>query len=164
MLDGDVRVAVVDEGDAVYLETQLPDGFDVRASGSITGRDLERVRFVDADFEEPRRQPRRVSTPTSSASRKTDGAGLPGRPARRARLRLVPHPGVVSSSAGRGWRRTAAADLVAAPAGFGKTTLLAQWLAAAGSARRRVAWLALDPGDADLRVFLTASRGGDPDR
>src|SRR3954447_11909296 len=42
--------------------------------------------------------------------------------------------------------------LVAAPAGFGKTTLLAQWLAAAES---RVAWLALDPGDADLRQFLT---------
>jgi LuxR family maltose regulon positive regulatory protein len=42
--------------------------------------------------------------------------------------------------------------LVAAPAGFGKTTLLAQWLAAG---ERRVAWLALDSGDADLRVFLT---------
>jgi LuxR family maltose regulon positive regulatory protein len=45
--------------------------------------------------------------------------------------------------------------LVAAPAGFGKTTLLAQWLAAAESSQRTVAWLALDPGDADLRLFLT---------
>jgi LuxR family maltose regulon positive regulatory protein len=46
--------------------------------------------------------------------------------------------------------------LVAAPAGFGKTTLLAQWLAAAaGTSQCGVAWLALDPGDADLRVFLT---------
>ena len=45
--------------------------------------------------------------------------------------------------------------LVAAPAGFGKTTLLAQWLAAAERSQRRVAWLALDPGDADLRRFLT---------
>src|SRR3954470_8943765 len=43
--------------------------------------------------------------------------------------------------------------LVAAPAGFGKTTLLAQWLAE--DEQRRVAWLALDPGDADLRLFLT---------
>jgi LuxR family maltose regulon positive regulatory protein len=42
--------------------------------------------------------------------------------------------------------------LVAAPAGFGKTTLLAQWLAAE---QRRVAWLALDSGDADVRSFLT---------
>jgi LuxR family maltose regulon positive regulatory protein len=45
--------------------------------------------------------------------------------------------------------------LVAAPAGFGKTTLLAQWLATAETSQRRVAWLALDPGDADLRLFLT---------
>src|SRR4051812_27905744 len=45
--------------------------------------------------------------------------------------------------------------LVAAPAGLGKTTLLAQWLAAAESSQHRVAWLALDPGDADLRLFLT---------
>ncbi len=44
--------------------------------------------------------------------------------------------------------------LVAAPAGFGKTTFLVQWLAAE-RLQRRVAWLALDPGDADLRVFLT---------
>src|SRR5262245_14731115 len=41
--------------------------------------------------------------------------------------------------------------LVAAPAGFGKTTLLAQWLAG----EQRVAWLALDAGDAELRQFLT---------
>jgi LuxR family maltose regulon positive regulatory protein len=45
--------------------------------------------------------------------------------------------------------------LVAAPAGFGKTTLLAQWLAATAKPERAVAWLALDPGDADLRPFLT---------
>ena len=45
--------------------------------------------------------------------------------------------------------------LVAAPAGFGKTTLLVQWLAAAEDSQRSVAWLALDPGDADLRRFLT---------
>ena len=45
--------------------------------------------------------------------------------------------------------------LVAAPAGFGKTTLLAQWLAdAAERSQCRVAWLALDAGDADLRLFL----------
>jgi LuxR family maltose regulon positive regulatory protein len=44
--------------------------------------------------------------------------------------------------------------LVAAPAGFGKTTLLAQWLVGEASLRR-VAWLALDRGDGDLRVFLS---------
>jgi LuxR family maltose regulon positive regulatory protein len=52
--------------------------------------------------------------------------------------------------------------LIAAPAGFGKTTLMTQWLAsteAAGgngtSMSSRVAWLALDSGDADLHRFLT---------
>jgi LuxR family transcriptional regulator, maltose regulon positive regulatory protein len=46
--------------------------------------------------------------------------------------------------------------LVAAPAGFGKTTLLAQWLAAmADRSQCRVAWLALDPGDAEPQLFLT---------
>jgi LuxR family maltose regulon positive regulatory protein len=53
--------------------------------------------------------------------------------------------------------------LVAAPAGFGKTTLLTQWLtsdapsADTRAAERpvRVAWLSLDDSDADLRSFLT---------
>jgi hypothetical protein len=50
--DADVRVTVVDEGDTVYLETQLPEGFDDARVPMITGGDLERVRFVDAEFEE----------------------------------------------------------------------------------------------------------------
>ena len=42
--------------------------------------------------------------------------------------------------------------VVSAPAGFGKTTLMTQWLA---SNSCRVAWLSLDPMDSDLRRFLT---------
>ena len=54
--------------------------------------------------------------------------------------------------------------LVSAPAGFGKTTLLTQWLtssrnedpggAPSGQARS-VAWLSLDAADSELRQFLT---------
>ena len=44
--------------------------------------------------------------------------------------------------------------LVAAPAGFGKTTLLTQWLHAGGP-MTRVAWLSVDADDSDLRRFLT---------
>jgi LuxR family maltose regulon positive regulatory protein len=40
--------------------------------------------------------------------------------------------------------------LVCAPAGFGKTTALAEW---AHTSRRRVAWLALDDGDNDATRF-----------
>ena len=39
--------------------------------------------------------------------------------------------------------------LVSAPAGFGKTTLLAEWLAASPADQRPAAWFSLDPGDND---------------
>lgn len=42
--------------------------------------------------------------------------------------------------------------LIAAPAGFGKTTLVSAWAAGCGP---RVAWLSLDEGDSDLQRFLT---------
>jgi LuxR family maltose regulon positive regulatory protein len=45
-----------------------------------------------------------------------------------------------------------ALTLVSAPAGFGKTTLLAQWLAESGMP---VAWLSLEPGDNELVRFLS---------
>jgi LuxR family maltose regulon positive regulatory protein len=45
--------------------------------------------------------------------------------------------------------------LVCAPAGFGKTTLISQWLGGDGPRAGRVAWLSLDPDDDDLRRFLT---------
>ena len=43
--------------------------------------------------------------------------------------------------------------LVSAPAGFGKTTLLTEWLAAAADRPRRTAWLSLDRGDNDPTHF-----------
>lgn len=57
--------------------------------------------------------------------------------------------------------------LVSAPPGYGKTTLLASWLARRGGARTRgdcaVAWLSLDAGDSDPASFwrgvATALRG-----
>lgn len=42
--------------------------------------------------------------------------------------------------------------LLSAPAGFGKTTLLAEWLAGCG---RQSAWLSLDEGDSDTVRFLS---------
>src|ERR671917_2280114 len=41
--------------------------------------------------------------------------------------------------------------LIAAPAGFGKTTLVSEWVAACG---RPVAWLSLDNADSDPTRFL----------
>ena len=48
--------------------------------------------------------------------------------------------------------RDGPATLVCAPAGFGKTSLLSDWLA---SSSYPSAWLALDKGDSDLSVFLS---------
>jgi hypothetical protein len=48
----DVVATVVDEGAEVYLESRLPAEFDRVRLSIITGSDLERVRFVDAEFEE----------------------------------------------------------------------------------------------------------------
>ncbi|MDQ1493886.1 MAG: hypothetical protein QOG69_369, partial [Actinomycetota bacterium] len=48
-----------------------------------------------------------------------------------------------------------ALTLVSAPAGFGKTTLLAEWLAASAVGRRSTAWLSLDQRDNDSATFWT---------
>src|SRR6185503_17097956 len=53
--------------------------------------------------------------------------------------------------------------LVSAPAGFGKTTLVSEWIAALTSSLSpigraegvRAAWLSLDEGDSDPTRFLT---------
>jgi LuxR family maltose regulon positive regulatory protein len=42
--------------------------------------------------------------------------------------------------------------LISAPAGFGKTTLVSEWVAGCG---RPAAWLSLDEGDNDPTRFLT---------
>jgi hypothetical protein len=77
--NADVRVTVVDEGDEVYLETDLPEAFDAARVPVITGRDLERVRFVDAEFEERDGSPA-VLDIDLVGSRKTDERGHPAGP------------------------------------------------------------------------------------
>ena len=56
--------------------------------------------------------------------------------------------------------------LVSAPAGFGKTTVLSAWLAAAGAGQRSVAWLSLEGSDRQPGLFwtyvITALQGAAP--
>ena len=73
----------------------------------------------------------------------------------RSRRDLVPRPRL-SERLDRGSASTLM--LVSAPAGFGKTTLLTEWLAIGPGApadQRRAAWLSLDRGDNDLASFWT---------
>lgn len=51
-----------------------------------------------------------------------------------------------------GLSRTSGVILISAPAGFGKTTLLSEWIAACG---RPAGWLSLDAGDKDPVRFLS---------
>src|SRR5438270_918261 len=45
--------------------------------------------------------------------------------------------------------------LIAAPAGFGKTTLVSEWVEGIEQPGARTAWLSLDEGDSDPPLFLT---------
>ena len=65
----------------------------------------------------------------------------------RARRELVSRPRL-ASQIGAGWVRKV--NLVSAPAGFGKTTLLSEWIGQLGQA---AAWLSLDPDDNNSRRF-----------
>ncbi len=74
--------------------------------------------------------------------------------------RLVPGPDLVGVLEQGGSRKL---TLISAPAGFGKTTLVCQWIAAC---RPRVAWYSLDTSDNEPSVFyrylLTSLQGLDP--
>jgi hypothetical protein len=69
----------VDEGDAVYLESRLPEAFDEARVGLVTGAGLERVRFADADFEERDGSPVRLDADLLGAP-KTAGRTYPAGP------------------------------------------------------------------------------------
>lgn len=102
--------------------------------------------------------PGRLDVPATRVHVPMPRRPLVARPRLTERLRVAPHslPRLV---------------LVAAPAGFGKTTVLTQWLtsdsAAPAEASPRVAWLSLDRGDTDPRRFLAhllaALRSTSPD-
>ena len=85
---------VVDEGAEVYLESHLPAAFDNVRVAVVTGADLERVRFVDAEFEEPDGSPVVLAADLVGSTR--PDRLLPGRPDHRPRLRRLTHPRVVS--------------------------------------------------------------------
>lgn len=70
----------------------------------------------------------------------------------RLRRGLVARPRLIERM-GRG--AESKLTLLSAPAGFGKTTLLTEWLAAAPAGERSVAWLSLDQADNQPVSFWT---------
>ena len=70
----------------------------------------------------------------------------------RPRPSLVNRPQLIEKLS-RGTQHTL--TLVSAPAGFGKTTLLAEWLAASRATQQSVGWVSLDEADNDSVSFWT---------
>ncbi|MFL6027982.1 MAG: right-handed parallel beta-helix repeat-containing protein, partial [Friedmanniella sp.] len=71
---GEATARVVDEGAEVYLELSLPAGFDEVRVPTVSGTDLERVRFVDAEFEEPDGRPSDLSTDLVGEAKSPSGS------------------------------------------------------------------------------------------
>src|SRR5829696_6901159 len=69
----------------------------------------------------------------------------------RTRTELVPRPRLHEALVRNEGRRL---TLVSAPAGFGKTTLLSEWLEDSSGDGRSVAWLSLEEADNDPARFL----------
>ncbi|MCZ7674114.1 MAG: hypothetical protein M5U34_46815 [Chloroflexi bacterium] len=69
----------------------------------------------------------------------------------RLRPSLVPRPHLIEKL-NRGVHRKL--TLISAPAGFGKTTLISEWIA---GGKRPFAWLSLDEQDSELTRYLTTS-------
>lgn len=130
----------------------LPAGTSLRALGEHTLRDLTRPELIfqcvcpglPADFPSLRTDTSRPGAATAAPQVLATKLYLP-----RTRSSLVARPRLFARlDAGQDTLLT----LVCAPAGFGKTTLLAGWLRVAS---RPVAWLGLDSADSDLARFLS---------
>ncbi|WP_353508757.1 LuxR C-terminal-related transcriptional regulator [Intrasporangium sp.] len=67
---------------------------------------------------------------------------------------LVPRPRL-TEALGHGGRSLPRLVLVSAPPGFGKTTVLSQWLKGSPEGTPAAAWLSLDEGDNDPQRFLS---------
>ena len=70
-------------------------------------------------------------------------------PPPRPKVILRPH---LIEQLNDGLKRTSSVTLISAPVGYGKTTLVSEWVA---SCELPVAWLSLDQGDSDPTRFLT---------
>ncbi len=70
----------------------------------------------------------------------------------QARPKLVARPRLAARLEREAGRKL---TLISAPAGFGKTTLLVEWLREQVGGERAVAWLSLDEGDNDPTRFLS---------
>ncbi len=108
----------------------------------------------------------RGATPPPAGQAVAPGGAIPDVPLLATKLYLPKgRPGLVGRprlTARLNEGLTGAITLISAPTGFGKTTLLSEWLAQVSDGAGRVAWLSLDAADSDplqlLRYLVAAGR------
>lgn len=79
VVDEPVEVSAIEEDGTLYLELTIPATLARAVGERVEGRDLERVRFVDADFEEPDGSPARIDIDLAGV-RKEPGTAYPAGP------------------------------------------------------------------------------------
>ncbi|MDR0284699.1 MAG: right-handed parallel beta-helix repeat-containing protein [Propionibacteriaceae bacterium] len=79
ILEGEASVRVTVDTDGVWLDASLPPGFATATAPAVSGADLPRVRFADAEFEDPDGHPARLGTDLVGAP-KTVGTAYPAGP------------------------------------------------------------------------------------
>ncbi|GAB3259443.1 right-handed parallel beta-helix repeat-containing protein [Kineosporia babensis] len=73
LVAGHATITIDDTGTEVFLDLDLPEEFEHSHAPLTEGRDLERVRFTDADFEEPDGTPARIDTDLIGAVKTSPG-------------------------------------------------------------------------------------------
>jgi LuxR family transcriptional regulator, maltose regulon positive regulatory protein len=144
---GHGRQVLLSQTTRELVDHTLPEGVSLRDLGEHHLKDLQRpihlsqlvIAGLAADFPP-------LKTIESSTQHDPLLATKLHQP--RPRSRLVPRTRLIERLQ-QGMEH--ALTLISAPAGFGKTTLLAQWLAESGIP---AAWLSLDAGENDLARFL----------
>ena len=145
-------------------ENRLPGGPFGRTRGSVDilpdKSPAARLHFSDAHTPGPptveEGWARMCIGPTTDVKARTSPSSLPSHllatklSAPPARAQLVPRPRLFERlAAGLQGKLT----LIAAPAGFGKTTLLSAWRTTAAASRLSFGWVSLDTGDNDPLLF-----------
>lgn len=139
------RPATADDFGALLVEIGNRAGVDVEKMAIRIAEDVDGL-FVDAATVAPKTGPRvhtgPVTVPPTLATK--------FRPPRRSRNQVPRSRLIEALRAGDGRRLT----LIHAPAGYGKTTLAAQWAVELGRQGVKVAWLTIDENDNSPIWFL----------
>ena len=150
------RLLAVGHGSQVLLSAATAQLVRDQLPAAVTLRDLGTYQLRDLSQPEPIAQLLAPDLPAVFPPLRVVGAAADSGPQLLATKLYLPRPRPDLVTRPRLYARLdaglhAALTLVCAPAGFGKTTLIAEWLRREG---HPAAWLGVDAGDSDPIVFM----------